>query len=654
MQLWGPRYSTYVVDARDAPAFTLGRLPESGSTRRVAESLADRLEKALGDARMIESAAAQALGEPPNRLRYATLTGRVRIRWDGAKQPTIWIAPPPGIGPGEARLELARRYLHVFGPATPEAFAAWAGISSPAGVSDLRRAWSVAAPRPYSDRRRMDPRLGRAALPSSGWRRRARAIRSEWRRVLPLPPARRTGAAGRERGPPGPSVDVARVARRAARRRRHRGHVAPRRGGGFHRDVAPPLTSRASRRRSRGRIAAAPWHRSEASLSIGRCDNGGRLASAELPPLLLSAASCRGLVPAILGVLWIALAAPAPAWPQAEPRGVLLINAYNLGYEWTDELTRGVRAGLEGHDTPIDLSVEFLDARRRGEELFPQMRALLQERYSPEKTAVIIAADDAALKFLLDDAPDLLRRRASRLLRREQRRAHRASAAQPVHRRARGDRCRAVSRSRPLAAHAAPRLRRLGRHADVDDPSAKRSRPTDGEQRGLQMIYLDGRELSLEQVLATLRARHDAARPAADHAVHARSHGPVVHGARISGTDRRGLGGADLHADVDRGGPGTGGERRQRRLRARPDDGATRHCRCCADVDRRTCRVETFSRVAYQFDYRQLARCGIDESRLPAAAVIVGRPRSFYGENQALIWTASLFIVRPDGRHRCA
>ena len=81
--------------------------------------------------------------------------------------------------------------------------------------------------------------------------------------------------------------------------------------------------------------------------------------------LLLRTASCRGLVPAILGVLWIALVAPASAWSQAEPRGVLLINAYNLGYEWTDELTRGIRAGLEGHGTPIDLSVEFLDARRR-------------------------------------------------------------------------------------------------------------------------------------------------------------------------------------------------------------------------------------------------------------------------------------------------
>ena len=34
-----------------------------------------------------------------------------------------------------ARLELARRYLHVFGPSTPAAFAVWAGISRRAAVT---------------------------------------------------------------------------------------------------------------------------------------------------------------------------------------------------------------------------------------------------------------------------------------------------------------------------------------------------------------------------------------------------------------------------------------------------------------------------------------------------------------------------------------
>jgi hypothetical protein len=133
VQVWGPRYSVYVVDAGDAAVFTLGRLPDTGRTRGVAEALADRLATGLGGTRLTQSDAARVLGAPANALRYATLTGRVRIRWDGAKQATLWMVPPPAIGPHAARLELARRYLHVFGPSTPAAFAAWAGIAGPAG-----------------------------------------------------------------------------------------------------------------------------------------------------------------------------------------------------------------------------------------------------------------------------------------------------------------------------------------------------------------------------------------------------------------------------------------------------------------------------------------------------------------------------------------
>ena len=72
--------------------------------------------------------AGRAMGIPPNSLRYAAPTGTVLLRWDGARQPVIWTAPPPTMNPPHARLELARRYLHVFGPATAASFARWAGI----------------------------------------------------------------------------------------------------------------------------------------------------------------------------------------------------------------------------------------------------------------------------------------------------------------------------------------------------------------------------------------------------------------------------------------------------------------------------------------------------------------------------------------------
>ena len=128
VQLWGPRYHAYVVAARDLPVFTLGRLPEDGKTRRTADELAGRLRAFLGEARMRYDVAGQGIGVHGNALRYAALTGTVAIRWEGARLPTIWTVPPSEVGPREARLELARRHLHIFGPTTPEAFAEWSGI----------------------------------------------------------------------------------------------------------------------------------------------------------------------------------------------------------------------------------------------------------------------------------------------------------------------------------------------------------------------------------------------------------------------------------------------------------------------------------------------------------------------------------------------
>jgi hypothetical protein len=130
VQTWGLRYSAYVVAERDLPVFTLGRLPEAAKARRRAEETADRLEAVLGDERMDVLRAARLAGPNANALRYAALTGRFLIHWDGSRQPLIWRVPPPSMGPVEARLELARRHLRLFGPSTPDSFALWAGVHS--------------------------------------------------------------------------------------------------------------------------------------------------------------------------------------------------------------------------------------------------------------------------------------------------------------------------------------------------------------------------------------------------------------------------------------------------------------------------------------------------------------------------------------------
>jgi len=135
VQVWGPRYSAYVVAARDVAIFTLGRLPDEPKGRGITEELAARLHAHLAGRRMTYGEAGRGLGVIPNSLRYAARTATMLIRWDGARQPTVWTVPRPDVDPRNARLELARRYLHVFGPTTPAAFAQWAGISPREGSS---------------------------------------------------------------------------------------------------------------------------------------------------------------------------------------------------------------------------------------------------------------------------------------------------------------------------------------------------------------------------------------------------------------------------------------------------------------------------------------------------------------------------------------
>ncbi len=132
-QLWGPRYSTYVVPKRDFALFSQGRLPDNAKGRLRAEHMAERLHAHLDGRRMTDREVAGALGIG-NSIRYAATTGTVAIRWEGARAPTVWTVEAAEIDPADACRELARRYLHVFGPTTADSFARWAGISRGSGA----------------------------------------------------------------------------------------------------------------------------------------------------------------------------------------------------------------------------------------------------------------------------------------------------------------------------------------------------------------------------------------------------------------------------------------------------------------------------------------------------------------------------------------
>jgi hypothetical protein len=139
VQLWGPRFSVFVVAAEDHGVFALGTMPDDPRGRARAEATAAELARFLDGRRMTYSEAGRSMGIPPNSLRYAAATGMVRIRWEGAGQPLIWTVPAPSITPEAARAELARRYLHVVGPQTPAAIAWWGGMKPARGRDAFER-----------------------------------------------------------------------------------------------------------------------------------------------------------------------------------------------------------------------------------------------------------------------------------------------------------------------------------------------------------------------------------------------------------------------------------------------------------------------------------------------------------------------------------
>jgi len=90
--------------------------------------------------------AGRGMGVQHNSLRYAAQTGTVLMRWDGARQPAIWNAPAPTMEPERARLELLRRYFHIFAPGTAATFARWAGVPAAEAHADLKACASELTP----------------------------------------------------------------------------------------------------------------------------------------------------------------------------------------------------------------------------------------------------------------------------------------------------------------------------------------------------------------------------------------------------------------------------------------------------------------------------------------------------------------------------
>jgi winged helix DNA-binding protein len=129
VQIWFRGGADYIVPRADVGIFTLGSLPRDPARVAELEQLADDVHRvAEGQTLLVREVAARLKHPTPIALRFSALTGRTHIRWDASN---IWLIPVarPGIEPEDARLELARRFLHWLGPATKAGMGRWTGVS---------------------------------------------------------------------------------------------------------------------------------------------------------------------------------------------------------------------------------------------------------------------------------------------------------------------------------------------------------------------------------------------------------------------------------------------------------------------------------------------------------------------------------------------
>lgn len=123
-------------------------------------------------------------------------------------------------------------------------------------------------------------------------------------------------------------------------------------------------------------------------------DTGGRKAGAALLlPLLLAAAPLHAQRPS-----------------PVRSADVLLLHSYDPAYNWSSEVTLGLKEALEELPLQISIWTEYLDSRRsKPAQSWAWMNRVLTERHAGRRFDVIIACDDAAVEYLLHGAPAGLR-----------------------------------------------------------------------------------------------------------------------------------------------------------------------------------------------------------------------------------------------------
>lgn len=348
----------------------------------------------------------------------------------------------------------------------------------------------------------------------------------------------------------------------------------------------------------------------------------------------------------LLQLLLLALTmSPAVAVAQRPPAPkVLVLHSYHSGFDWTERIAAGIRSVFQDNASAADLHVEFMDARPiESAADLERLHDYYKGKFQRMKFAVIIASDNAALEFLLQNHQGLFPEApvvfcgVGMIDRYDFSRQPLFTGTAEV-----TDRKETLA----LALELHPEVRRVVVVTD-NEPMLRAAENGSSELQkafsGMQFVFLDPSNLELSELLSQLRhlppdsvglmeafflnksgqtfTASEAARLISENCAF------PLYGVNAN-TFRHGIVGGKLNDGYFQG-----------------VEAASRTLAILKGTAPGALPIVRGSMNRFQFDYPQLQRWRIDVSRLPEGSLVVNRPPSLYEENAATIWFVAVFLA---------
>ncbi|HOI15261.1 MAG TPA: PAS domain S-box protein [Geobacteraceae bacterium] len=330
---------------------------------------------------------------------------------------------------------------------------------------------------------------------------------------------------------------------------------------------------------------------------------------------------------------------PLIAETSRAAKRVLVINSYHSGLSWTDSIMNGVRDGFDRGGIPVEMSAEYLDARRFPDaENSRRIREGLALKLRGMKPDLVVVSDNAALDFVLErraglfpDVPVVfcgINHYSPSLIAGV---AQVTGVAEDV----------SVAETVRLALRMHPGTKEIiviGRTTVTADKANRDSFASalPGLPLGTTFTFWD--DLPLPELRARLARLATGSVVFINGLLRDEGGREMMYGESTEWVSRHAS--VPLYSlwDVYLGHGIVGGKLVS----------AYHQGRLAAEQAVRILRGESAGRIRvisaqdannYAFDYRQMKRFGISPSHLPAGSVTVNRPDSFYTQNRMLIWT---------------